>query len=1022
MCLSRTIFLLFLMAVALRAAANDLLLYTPHAEVVDFHAALQEDGLAVVVWRTTAEFGVEAFRVWRQDDSGSGLQAVGSGSVAAGGDEAGHAYRLTDTPAPSGTRRRYVLRVISRSRVETDAAVWEGVLLLEKFPESRAAAAGARVSGTVQAAASPLPRQAWIGAGPRVRGWTNALPADRVRLSLRDEGVYGVTAGELATASGWSVADITNALALTNLSLSCQGSPVAWHAEETNLYFYGLAPQSRFAPENVYWVSFGQGSNMLPLARLPGEPATTNQWFMDEVRQQGTNHVSRDGYCSRADFPAPFVGFAPSIPGGGGKLVVTQPLVDCAPGVWTGAVTVSLISYYDAGTDDHTGRVSVGGVQVGALGWSGEQYLSFSYPFSSTDGVASIQIENTGNADIFYRRILCLSCACVYPRSYLAQNGALRCTGGENNTVAVSGFSTNDLLALDVTSAALPRMVEPVALACDAASGKWSASFPCGGTGSVYAVVSKSTGVRQPSVRGVRNLDWTSPASAADYVILVPPEGWRDDIRPVLQPLADYRNAQGLHTVIADVETVYNQFSHGLVDPQAIRAFCGAGYTNWPGHPLRYVLLAGAGSLDFKHDWQSVNSYTACLIPTIIGGQQFSQSNEGMIVALDQAFGDVTGDAAPEVILGRLPTTRTQDMAVAVQKTIAYEGALLWKQQVAVAADWDNVVPKQYPFSVATDQFIGFLQSAGRTVVKSYYNLYPDPDLPGNMAPTRVYSLFPAFTTGSGVFHFFGHSSDTVMGYNQNLLIRSFISASNWTNAMIAIIIGCRVNRWQFITEDICILSCGIFAPNTGFVAALGATGYMLADEGESLGVALYSQAAANGTLRLGDVLKNGLQQMAGSMPPERLQCFCLTGDPALVFRHDITSAGTPVSWLAQHGLTAPNADLADADHDGWSAAQEYLAGTSPTSCVLRITSAGLRPADNRLTIGFEAGTSGTYRVFHKASLTDAADWEPLPWALTNALDWSLQAILPAAPIAVVDVPATNAAAVQGFYRVCWTN
>src|SRR5690606_3668332 len=104
--------------------------------------------------------------------------------------------------------------------------------------------------------------QAWIGAGERVRAWTDSTPADRVRLSLREEGLYRVSAAELATASGWNVGDVLAAIAATNLSMSCQGAPVAWFADGADLLFHGVPAVSRFAPENVYWIALAPGSNM----------------------------------------------------------------------------------------------------------------------------------------------------------------------------------------------------------------------------------------------------------------------------------------------------------------------------------------------------------------------------------------------------------------------------------------------------------------------------------------------------------------------------------------------------------------------------------------------------------------------------------------------------------------------------------------------------------------------------------------------------------------------------------------
>jgi hypothetical protein len=1002
--------LFLVLAVALCATARGgLPPYAPQAEVSGFRGALRSDGQVVLQWRTTVELGVEAFRVLRLPDGGGTPVVVGSGCVPAAGDEAGHAYTLTDLPAAIGARRSYVLQSLSRFGPATQIAAWEGKLQAVATPVAMAAS-----DQPVPLAVVPA-RQHWIGIGARVRAWTNALPADRVRLSLRDEGVYRVSAGELAAASGWSLADITSALASSGLALSCQGAPVAWTAEGTNLFFYGVPPKSRFAPENVYWVQFGAGLSPAPATAVADPATTTNAWFTNCVTQQGTDYLARVSYSALADAPASYVAFSPLLVANGGALQVGQPLTDCATGTWTGSVTVNLLSYYESGTDEHAARVRVGGIEVGTAVWTNEQYLSFTFPFASSNvsaGVATLQVENCGASFVTYSRFICVSCAFTYPRAYRARSEALRCTGGPEGVVAVAGFATEDILALDVTDANQPSLAGPLDLAWSAASNYWTASFPCGGTDRVYAVCSKSAGVLQPSVRGVRDVDWLAPANAADYIILVPPEGWRDDIRRVVQPLADFRNAQGLLTRIVDVESVYNCFSHGIVDPQAIRALCGAGTTNWPGRPLRYLLLAGAGCLDFRHERLSVGDYTACLIPTIIAGQSFADIGEGMTVALDQALGDVTGDPAPEVAIGRLPTASTQEMAVVVEKTIAYEGSLLWKKQASVAPDWDNVDDKYYPFSAATDRIIPSLTAAGRNVVQHY----PDPSDPANLALVRVNSLFPALVSGSGIFHFFGHTNEQNLGGGYGKLLRNAdISSANWTNPVIAVVIGCRVNRWQSLTTTVCIVPCGVLAKNTGFVAGLGATGYFLASEGESLGAALYAQAVTNGTLRLGDALRDALRQLAPSAPPERLLCFTLDGDPALVFRHDVSAKGSSVEWLALHGMPAPNADLADPDGDGWPTWQEAAAGTDPASFALRVASVCQPPEGDRFAISFQSRSNETYRILFKPSLL-AGDWQTVPWSWTNALEWSQQAIPAAGPVTTVLVPVTNA--VQGFYRI----
>ncbi len=999
------------------ATAQDVLLYTPAVTVSHFDAsACEEDGQVRVHWQTTVELGVDSFRVQRQRNGGA-PEPVGPGYVRANGDEAGSTYELVDPLVQAGDTVRYEL-LIAESTHSPDQPVadWTGVIQTAPAPQ-RALALTSALTEASQAPATLA--QGWIGSGTRVRIWTDSLPADRVRLSLREEGVYRVSAQELSDAAGWNVTDVTTALAQTNLNMTCQGASVAWHAEGTNLLFYGRPADSRFAPENVYWVTWGPGSNMPPQTMTPQIPAVTNAWFVNQIVRQGTDYLARVSYSSLADSPAPYVAFQPGPLLAGKAVSFTLPLTDCATSLWTGAVSVNLLSYYEVGTDDHTARVLIGGTEVGESAWSGEQYLSFSYPFSSTNlagGIATLTVTNIATAPSLpatdSTRFVCVSYGFSYASLYRARNGSLRCTGGTADTVAVSGFASNDVWVLDVTVTNSPAVIHPVTITYDTVASNWTATFPCGDSGRIYQVCSMSAGIRQPAVRGVRNVDWSSPTNAADYVILVPPEAWRADFRTVLQPLADFRTAQGLRTVIVDVESIYNRYSYGLVDPLAIRSFCGDGFTHWTTHPLRYVLLAGAGALDFKHQRLSVTDYTACLIPPLIAGQKFS-SGEGMTVAIDAALGDVNNDGVPEIAIGRLPTTKTQDLAVVVQKTIAYEGAQPWKQQASVSADWTNTGIKFYLFPEGTDRIIGPLTGAGRTVVNHYISATD------SGAVVRINSLLPALTAGSGIFHFFGHTDEQNLGGGTSKFLRnSDITSANWQKPTIATIIGCRPNRWQSLTTTICILPCGLFANNSGFVAGLGATGYMLGDEGEDLAVCLYTDAAEQGTLRLGDVWRRALQRMAGTIPAERLLCYSLIGDPALVFRHDQSAMGTPVSWLAQRGLTAPNADLADPDLDGWRTWQEYQAQTEPTNYVLQIKTTGLENS-GRWTLAFEAESNRGYAVEYKTCLLTTDDWKAVSWAWTNVMEWAPPetAIDPQGPVTTMEVPA-DTTLTQGFYRI----
>ena len=96
----------------------------------------------------------------------------------------------------------------------------------------------------------------------------------------------------------------------------------------------------------------------------------------------------------------------------------------------------------------------------------------------------------------------------------------------------------------------------------------------------------------RPCPRGTprRTTTTTSPSSTARCAAAV-------------QPLLDHRAAYGLRVAKVDVQDIYDVFSGGRVDPEAIRSFLTYAYHNWNGGGPRprYVLLVGDGHYDFKN-------------------------------------------------------------------------------------------------------------------------------------------------------------------------------------------------------------------------------------------------------------------------------------------------------------------------------------------------------------------------------------------------------------------------------------
>jgi hypothetical protein len=259
---------------------------------------------------------------------------------------------------------------------------------------------------------------------------------------------------------------------------------------------------------------------------------------------------------------------------------------------------------------------------------------------------------------------------------------------------------------------------------------------------------------------------------------------------------------------------------------------------------------------------------------------------------------------------------------------------------------------------------------------------------------------------------------------------------------------GCQLNRWQGMnatTTNDEALSFGpfsLFRKGTGFSAVVACTGYAMdgntgaSGEAQMLAYYLATYSGSNGIYRIGDALCSALSRLALYDPPinadlrpyydpppitsDNLQSYSLVGDPAMIWRHDFSATGTPVSWLLSYGLTAADGDVSDTDGDGWLAWQEYQAGTQPDTNSLRLVSQSFESARGRLGLSFEAKATGHYRVLWKSSLESAEPWAPSPWTWTGATGDVQQAstwIVPSAPLSSIEIPLQSEYK-QGFFKI----
>jgi hypothetical protein len=168
--------------------------------------------------------------------------------------------------------------------------------------------------------------------------------------------------------------------------------------------------------------------------------------------------------------------------------------------------------------------------------------------------------------------------------------------------------------------------------------------------------------VLTPEIRRANSSGLKNTRNQADYIIVGPRE-----MLAVAEPLLELRRSQGLRTRSVAVEDVYAEFGYGESRPEAIFEFLRYAYHEWRSPELRYVVLLGDATCDFKN---------------YLGAQETNQipflweKTTWMWTASDPSYARVNGeDILPDLAIGRIPASTVDEARVMVEKIVAYESS-----------------------------------------------------------------------------------------------------------------------------------------------------------------------------------------------------------------------------------------------------------------------------------------------------------------------------------------------------------
>ena len=336
-----------------------------------------------------------------------------------------------------------------------------------------------------------------------------------------------------------------------------------------------------------------------------------------------------------------------------------------------------------------------------------------------------------------------------------------------------------------------------------------------------------------------------------------------------------------LNIFITTPEQVYNEFSCGAKDISAIRDFCRMLYLDSnPGHRIKYLLLLGDCSYDYKNRDGIVDFVPSFeTVPSLSMDSAFV--TDDYFGFMDENEGDINHSLA-DIGVGRFPVQTLEQATQMVDKIERY-----------ILKDESTMQPWRNTVSFFTDDESQFVTSAetlsamlknvggdGVVVDKIYLDAYPQISAPGGeIAPEVNAAINSRMEKGTLVLHYVGHGGEVQLA-EEKILQRKDVDS--WRNAPMypLMITGtCEFSRY----DDHNRTSLGEYAflnQYGGMIAMFTTSRVTYGDHNEAFAKGIYNnlfRIYGQEHYRLGDVYR--MAKTSGHRVEKRYVFF---GDPAL--------------------------------------------------------------------------------------------------------------------------------------------
>ena len=710
--------------------------------------------------------------------------------------------------------------------------------------------------------------------------------SDILIVEIEKAGITELTFQDLLDA-GFPVAQVNP----HNLQLTHKGSQVAleWEGDVDNNFETGERLLFFANPETNRWTTFD--TYLLSESSSAGQRMTERSANPTST-QVGTPNVKLVFEENIYYSPNCFCGSTPLARDGDrwvwNDLDISEPettfrryyndLPNVDPSI-AGLLTVWLIGYTDTiQTIDHHVEVYLNGTLLGLVEWDGKKAVQAQFDLPS-----GLLKTNDNELALNLPGISGISKEGMWLDAYQIQYGLQNVNLDE--AVIFSGeqipraynlnlASNTGLKAYQVTNPDLPLRLTDVQINSNTISFKDPSSM-----GPQDYAATTENGIQTPSKLRLQSKLPTVGAngfSGAEYIAI----SYSDFISSI-SPIINYRQNQGLSTLIQDVQPIYDNYSDGIPSPQAIRDYLEDAYMNWPVTPI-YILLVGDGTYDPKH--YDSNSTDTFIPPYLVDVDPWAGET-----ASDNRFVAVDGnDNLPDMLLGRLPVNSTGEAGIIVQKILAYENSPVsgdWPQDMVFVADNADTAGD---FPANSNTLAAYVHSPFQTE-KIYHT---DTTSTSETRSRILHSL----NAGSGITVYSGHSSVHQWAIENFIHYNDIASLSNGSRLPILVEATCFTSFFQI--PDLSTLDEGLLRHDSGGALAVwGPSGMGLPDGHLKLVEGFIQSIYQHNQRDLGQAIQAGRLHLAtqASAYSALIDTQTLLGDPAITLMLSSTNTNNHI-------------------------------------------------------------------------------------------------------------------------------